>query len=73
MALPQQLKEAIQKSGLTVYRISKDSGVPQPTLQRFVSGERDIRLGQTADKLAAYFGMRLTRPIRPKTKGRVRK
>ena len=65
MTLSEQLRAAIENSGLSVYRIAKDSGVPQQTLQRFVTGQRDIRLAQTADRLAEYFGMRLTAPKRP--------
>jgi transcriptional regulator with XRE-family HTH domain len=69
MPVSDQLRAAIQKSELTLYRIAKDSGVPYGMLYRFAIGERDIRLG-TADKLAAYFQMRLTRPIKPKRSGR---
>lgn len=59
-----QIKAAIHNSGLSVYEIAKGSGVPQPVLQRFVTGRQaNIRL-DTASKLAAYFGMRLTPPTR---------
>ena len=59
MAISEQLREAIRNSGLSVYRIAKDSGVPQQTLQRFMTHERDVRLAQTADKLASYFKLEL--------------
>ena len=59
--LADQLRQAVLDSGLSVYRIAKDSGVPQSALQRFITGHRDLRL-ETASKLAAYFGMRLTKP-----------
>jgi len=60
-----QLRAAVQGSGLSVYEIAKRTGIPQPVLQRFVSGVRDnIRL-DTADKLAALFSMRLTEPRNP--------
>ncbi len=72
MAISDQLREAIQGYG-SVYRVAKDSGVSQPVVQRFVSGERDLRL-QTADRLAAFFGMELTRPQRkPALPARTRK
>lgn len=62
--LADQIKAAIQASGLSVYEIAKGSGVPQPVLQRFVSGQQaNIRL-DTASKLAAYFNMRFTTPKR---------
>ena len=53
---------------MTLYRIAKDSGVVYQVLHRFARGERDLTL-ETATKLADYFGMRLTRPRRPKTGG----
>jgi plasmid maintenance system antidote protein VapI len=56
--LTDQLKAAIERSGLSIYAISKGSGVAQPVLSRFMAGERDIRMA-TADKLAAFFGLRL--------------
>ena len=60
--LAKQLKQAINRSGLTLYRIAKDSGCDYAVLSRFVSGVRpDIRLS-SAEKLAAYFGMKLTAP-----------
>ena len=68
LSLADQLRQAIEDSGLTLYRIAKDSGVHYGMLYRFYVGERDMRL-QTADKLAGYFQMRLTRPIKPKKGG----
>ena len=68
MALQDQLRQAIENSGLSLYRIAKDSGVAYQVLHRFARGERDLTL-ETATRLADYFGMRLTRPRRPKTGG----
>ena len=59
-ALSEQLRQMILDSGLSVYRVAKDSGVPQPVLHRFVAGERDIYL-ETADRLTAYFGVKLSK------------
>lgn len=64
--LTEQLKQAIDDSGLSIYRIAKDTGIPQPVLHRFMTGDRpSIRL-KTAESLAAYFGMRLTAPKKAK-------
>jgi len=68
MALQDQLRQAIEHSGLTLYRIAKDAGIAYPVLRRFAKGERDLTL-VTASRLADYFGMRLTRPRRPKRGG----
>jgi transcriptional regulator with XRE-family HTH domain len=52
------LKAAIQRSGLTVYRIGKATGIDTANLGRFVRGELSIRLDK-ADRLAEYLGLRL--------------
>jgi plasmid maintenance system antidote protein VapI len=57
-SLPDRLRDGIRRSGKTVYRLAKESGVAHPIILRFLSGERDIRL-ETADKLAAVLGLRL--------------
>lgn len=61
MCLTDQLREAIHNSGLSLYRIAVDAELPYAVVHRFASGERDIKLS-TADRLAEFFGMRLTRP-----------
>jgi len=60
-----QLRNAVDDSDLTINHIAISAGIPQPVLQRFIRGGRDIRL-DTANHLAAYFGMRLTKACRPK-------
>jgi transcriptional regulator with XRE-family HTH domain len=52
------LKAAIEKSGLTYYRIGKATGIDEVNLARFVRGELSIRLDK-ADRLAAFLGLRL--------------
>ena len=49
---------AIKESGLTRYRIAKDTGIDEAALMRFVRGETSLRLDR-ADVLAAYLGLRL--------------
>lgn len=68
MALQDQFRQVIEDSGLSLYRIAKDSGIAYQVLHRFARGERDLTL-ETASRLADYFGMRLTRPRRPKSGG----
>ncbi len=64
--LTDQLRAAVRDSGLSINHIANGAYIPQPVLQRFASGDRDNLRLDTADKLAAYFGMRLTTPRRPK-------
>ncbi len=52
------LRAAIQRSGLTAYRISKATEIDEATLGRFARGEMSIRLDK-ADALAAYLGLYL--------------
>ena len=52
------LRAAIEQSGLTRYRIAKETGIPESHLGRFVRGKMSVRLDK-ADKLAAYLGLQL--------------
>jgi addiction module HigA family antidote len=50
------LTEFIRPNNLTVYRVAKDSGISQPTLQLVVTGKRTIS-AETALRLGLYFGI----------------
>ena len=56
--MEKQIKAAIEQSGLSVYRLAKNSGVPQAVLCRFVNGKRGITLA-TASKLVETLGFEL--------------
>jgi len=56
--LTSKLRRAITDSGLTRYAIGKVSGVDTAVIDRFVSGERDIRL-ETAGRIAEALGCKL--------------
>lgn len=58
--LSEQLRAAIVESGLSHYRLAKETGVSQPIITRFVNGTRSISL-ETADRIAGYFGMTLAK------------
>ena len=55
-----QLREAIEASGKTHYRIGKDAGVKPEIVGRFARHERDIR-AETFAKIAAALGLELRR------------
>ena len=57
-SIAESLKQAIRDSGRSVYQVSKDSGIAQIVIARFLSGERDIRMA-TADKLARALNLHL--------------
>ena len=50
------LRQAIDRSGLTMYHIAKDAGLDFSSLSRFCHGERSLKL-ESADKLAEYFNL----------------
>lgn len=50
------LREFIRPHQLTVYRVAKDSGISQPTLQLIVTSKRSIS-ADTALRLGLYFGV----------------
>jgi transcriptional regulator with XRE-family HTH domain len=54
------LKAAIEQSGLTRYRIAKDTGIDEAALMRFVRGETSLRLDR-ADVLAEFLGLELAK------------
>jgi plasmid maintenance system antidote protein VapI len=58
--LADSLKEAIQNSGLTAYRVAKMAGVTQPVIDRFTKGERGLTL-ETAGKIAQVLGYELVK------------
>jgi hypothetical protein len=53
-----QLREAIQASGKTHYRIGKDARVKPEIVARFARRERDVR-AETFAKMAAALGLEL--------------
>jgi transcriptional regulator with XRE-family HTH domain len=54
------LKAAIQESGVSRYRIAKDTGILETSLSRFMAGETSLRLDK-ADVLAEYLGLDLVK------------
>ncbi len=66
MTISDQLRAAIDKADVTLYRIAKDSQVDWGTIQRFIDGTRpNIRI-DTMERLCEYLGLEL----RPKKKRR---
>lgn len=68
MKLDQQLRRAVECSGLTRYAVAKGAGVDYDALARFLDQGRDIRLS-TVQALAEFFGMKLTPPKKPARHG----
>ena len=66
-----QLRRTVENCGMSRYQLSKESGVDETTLCRFVHGERCLS-ERNLDKLGTYLGLRIVAD-KPKTKRRTRK
>jgi ribosome-binding protein aMBF1 (putative translation factor) len=53
-----QLRRAIEQSGMSRYRISRETGINESVLSRFVHSETSLSL-ETVDSLCALLGARL--------------
>jgi hypothetical protein len=53
-----QLRKAIQDSGVTLYRVAKDAGIGYASLHRFMRGERAVSL-DVFDRLCESLGLEL--------------
>ena len=62
------LRKAAGRSGLSVYRIAKDAGVDQSTLNKFLKGDRDNLRLDVADRLFRFFGLRVVSKTGKRTK-----
>ena len=71
-SLALDLRQAIIDSSLTHYSIGKATGISPGVIDRFVSGERDLRL-DTASKIAEVLGYSLKRTVPPETNAAVKK
>mgnify|MGYP002263392690 CR=1 FL=1 len=64
-----QIRQAIDDSGLTRYRIAKDTGIDESTLAKFYNGHRGLST-DVLDRLGEYLRLRIVMDRKPKTKGK---
>ena len=72
MSISEQLRKSIEESGLTLYRICKDSGVNYASVHHFVNGTRGLTL-DSAEKLFVYLGWKFVPPKKPAKRKRRKK
>jgi DNA transposition AAA+ family ATPase len=60
MTITSQLRKEIETCGRSRYRISRDTGISEAALSRFMSGERGLAI-ETIEKLIDYFGYKLVK------------
>ena len=54
--ISKQLREAIDASGMSRYRICKELGLPESTMSQFMSGQCGLALA-TVDRLGELLGL----------------
>ena len=59
------LRRTINESGLSFYRIAKDTGITSQSLLRFQRGDQSLRLDKV-DVLAEYLGLQLVKKLKAK-------
>lgn len=67
MTIDETLKQAVNDAigkGWTIRGLAAASGVPNPTISRWLRGERTISL-ESAQLLCEFFGAKLTKPKIP--------
>jgi transcriptional regulator with XRE-family HTH domain len=69
--LSEQLRAAIEKAGVSRYEISQATGVSQPSLSKFVLGQRPGLSFDAMDRIGEYLGLEIVKK-HPKKKGATR-
>jgi len=67
--LTDQLRKAIDDSGLTRYRIAKETGISESALAQFYNGHRGLSM-EALNALGEYLQLRITLGRKPETKGK---
>ena len=67
--LSEQVRQAIETCGRTRYRLSKETGISQSMLSRFMAGDRGLSMA-ALDVLAENLGLQIVVRQPPKPKGR---
>jgi transcriptional regulator with XRE-family HTH domain len=69
--LSEQLRDAIEKAGVSRYEIAKATGVSQSTLSKFVLGTRPGLSFDAMDRIGEYLGLVIVKK-QPKKRGATR-
>ncbi len=64
--LSEQLRDAIEKAGITRYELSKITGVSQPTLSKFVLRQRPGLSFDAMDRIGLALGLVIVKKNQPK-------
>jgi hypothetical protein len=69
MRLTDQLRQAIDDSGLTRYRIAKETGINEAALSKFYLGQRGLSM-KALNALGAFLKLKITLGRKPDRKGK---
>ena len=70
VAISEKLRERIANCGLTQQELAKETKISQPTISRFMTGERGMRL-DAVETLCDFFNLTLVdEPTKPARKRR---
>ncbi|OHB70154.1 MAG: hypothetical protein A2V70_14840 [Planctomycetes bacterium RBG_13_63_9] len=64
-----QIRQAIDDSGLTRYRISKETGISETALALFYNGQRGLSM-KALNALGEYLQLTITLGRKPEKKGK---
>ena len=67
--LTDQLRQAIDDSGLTRYRIAKETGVSETTLAQFYNGRRGLSM-EALNALGEFLQLKITLGRKPEEQGK---
>ena len=67
--LSDQVRRAIDDSGLTRYRISQETGIDESALAKFYNGHKGLSI-ETLDALGEYLELTIVLGRKPGKKGR---
>ena len=67
--LTDQLRQAIDDSGLTRYRIAKETGISESALAQFYNGHRGLSM-EALNALGEFLQLRITLGRKSETKGK---
>ena len=67
--LTDQLRQAIDDSGLTRYRIAKETGISEPTLSKFYLGQRGLSMN-AMNALGQFLQLTIKMGRKPEKKGK---
>lgn len=67
-SMSDQLRQAIDDSGLTRYRIAKETGISESTLSQFYNGRRGLSM-ESLNALGEFLQLKITLGRKPEKRG----